>query len=256
MQPKQVKLNHSIEKCIQIIETMANDVEAMRLQDIAERTGLPASTALRMISTLQSLGYINQDPNTLRYSLTLKFAQLGNRVTSQVSIRDIAHPFLVELSKRCSESVCLAQEQDMEVVYIDVFDGPDNMLKITQYIGKRAPMHCTGIGKMILLNYTDEQLEEIIKQKGLPSLTTHTIGSIEELKSELDRVRQCGYALDDEECEIGVRCIATGIHDYTGKVVCGISISGPVSRMTMKRIQEIVPDIKHTAEKISKLLAG
>lgn len=256
MQAKQIKTNQSVEKSFQIIETMAQDKGPMRLQDIAVSTGIPSSTALRMINTLLTLGYITQSPITLRYSLSLKFAHIGNCVTSQISIRDVAHPFLIELSRTCLESVCIAQEQDMEIVYIDVVDGPDNMLKTTQYIGKRAPMHSTGVGKMFLLNYSDDQLRELIEHKGLAELTPHTISSYDELRSELDRIRELGYALDDEECELGARCIATGIRDYTGKIVCGLSVSGPISRMTMKRIQEISPIISDCAKQISKLLAS
>ena len=101
MAAKQLKTNQSIEKSFLIIETMAREKEPMRLSDIALNTGIPSSTALRMINTLLNLGYINQDPTTSRYSLSLRFAYIGNCVTSQISIRDIAHPFLVELSKTC-----------------------------------------------------------------------------------------------------------------------------------------------------------
>ena len=137
MPAKLSKLNQSVEKALQIIEIMMKEPEAMRLQDIALKAEMPPSTALRMINTLLVYGYVNQDPDTLRYSLSLKFAQVGSAVSSRFSLSKIAHPLLVELSQRCQESCCLAVEENMELIYTDVVDGPDNMLRIMQRIGKR-----------------------------------------------------------------------------------------------------------------------
>jgi len=252
---KLVKNNQSVEKALQIIETMAQTREPLRLQDIALKVEMPASTTLRFIYTLIKCGYAHQDPNTLRYSLTLKFMHIGSLISSQTSIRDIAHPYLVELSKKCNESVCPAIEQDMEIVYIDVVDGPDGMLKITQRIGKLAPIHSTGIGKLMLLNYDLKQVNQMIALKGLKTLTPNTITTKEELLNELEKVKVQGYALDDEECELGARCLSAGIRDYTGKFVAGISVSGPTTRMTMEYISAIKNIVLDTANKISELLA-
>lgn len=255
MPTKLSKVNQSVEKVIQIIEVMAREGSPMRLQDIALKTDMPASTALRMVNTLLVYGYINQNPDTLRYSLSLKFAQIGSIVSSQVSISQLAHPLLVELSRRCHESCCLGVEEGMELIYTDVIDGPDNMLKIMQRIGKRAPLHSTGIGKLLLLNYSREQLRELIRVKGLSPLTPNTVCTEETLLERLAQVRAQGYALDDEECELGARCVAAPVYDYTGRVVAGISVSGPASRLSLERIAVIAPVVKDTAKRISKLLA-
>ncbi len=200
MLQKSAKLNQSVEKVLQIIETMAQSREPLRLQDISMKVKMPSSTTLRLINTLMNCGYANQDPNTLRYTLSLKFMEIGSLVSSQLNIRDIAHPYLVELSKKCKESVCLAIEQNMEVVYIDVIDGPDGMLKITQRIGKIAPIHSTGVGKLMLLNYDSSQIEHMIKTKGMAALTPNTITTKQGLLNELKKIRNQGYALDNEEC--------------------------------------------------------
>ena len=255
MPAKLSKLNQSVEKVLQIIEIMMKEPEPMRLQDIAFKAEMPPSTALRMINTLLVYGYVNQDPETLRYSLSLKFAQIGSAVSSHFSLSKIAHPLLVELRQRCQESCCLAVEENMELIYIDVVDGPDNMLRIMQRIGKKAPLHSTGIGKLLLLNYSNKQLNELIATKGLTALTPNTIVSREALVEHLEQIRGQGYALDDEECELGARCVAAPIRNYTGKVVAGISISGPVSRLTKDRIRVIIPVVQEIANKISKLLA-
>lgn len=255
MSEKLAKNNQSVEKVLQIIETMAQHREPLRLQDIALKVDMPASTTLRFINTLMKRGYAHQDPITLRYSLTLKFMYIGSLVSSQVSIRDVAHPYLIELSRKCNESVCLGIEQDMEVVYIDVIDGPDGMLKITQRIGKLAPIYSTGIGKLLLLNYDTKKLDQMIAITGLKALTPNTITSKNELLKELDNIKVQGYALDDEECELGARCISAGIKDYTGKYVAGISVSGPITRMTMENIKIIKNVVIDFADKISEHLA-
>lgn len=255
MNQKSVKNNQSVEKVLQIIEAMAQSKESLRLQDIAQRVDMPASTALRFLNTLMQCGYARQDAENLRYSLTLKFMHIGSLVSSQISIRDVARPYLANLAQKCNESVCLAIEQDMEIVYIDVIDGPDGMLKITQRIGKLAPIHSTGIGKLMLLNYDLKQLDHIIEKKGLKALTPNTITSKDELLQELDKIKQRGYALDDEECELGARCLSAGIKDYTGKYVAGISVSGPTTRMTMEYIEQIKDIVIETADKVSRELS-
>lgn len=255
MPTKLSKVNQSVEKVIQIIEVMAREGAPMRLQDIALKTEMPASTTLRMVNTLLVYGYINQNPDTLRYSLSLKFAQIGSIVSSQFSLSQVAHPLLVELSRRCRESCCLAVEEDMELIYTDVVDGPDNMLKIMQRIGKCAPLHSTGIGKLLLLNYSREKLHELIRVKGLTPLTPNTACTEEALLERLEQIRAQGYALDDEECELGARCVAAPVYNYTGNVVAGISVSGPVSRLSLERIAVIAPVVQETAAKISKLMA-
>ncbi len=255
--PKSAKANQSVEKTFQIIETMATDKHPMRLQDISLQTGMPASTVLRLINTLVIAGYINQSSETLKYSLSLKFLRIGNIASAQISIRDVVRPYLIELSKRCQEASCLAIEEhdSMEVVYIDVVEGPDNMLRTMQRIGKRAPMHSTGVGKNMLLNYSPENISRLILKKGLPALTPYTIVTQEALVAELDKVRVQGFAMDNEECEIGARCIAAPIRDYTGQVIASISISGPTSRMTVERVDVHKNVIIEIAKRISSELA-
>ncbi len=255
MQKKLAKTNQSVEKTLQIIEIMAESREPLRLQDIALKVEMPASTVLRLINTLVSCGYANQDSITLRYSLSLKFMLIGGLVSSQTSIRDLAHPYLLELSKKCKESVCLAIEQDMEVVYLDVIDGPDGILKITQRIGKVAPLHSTAVGKIMMLNFDSKQLNQLISLKGLQSLTTNTITHKDALIRELEKIKIQGYAIDDEECELGARCISAGIKDYTGKYIAGISVSGPTTRMSMEYIDINKYIVMDTAKTISELLA-
>lgn len=251
---KRSKSNQSVEKTFQIIETMAEARRPLRLQDISQKTHLPASTVLRMVNTLVDMGYAFQEQETLRYGLTLQFARIGSLAGSGIGLRDYAHPVMESLSAACGEACCLAIEQNEEVVYIDLVDGPDNMLRIMQHIGKRAPMHCTGIGKLLLLNRTQEMLENYIQKHGLQQFTEHTLTTAAALQQELEQVRHQGWAMDNEECEIGARCVAAGIYDYTGSIVGGISISGPTTRLTLERLPEIAVNVQQAGLQISKRL--
>lgn len=255
MKEKLTKKNQSVEKVFQIIEAMADSKGPMRLQDISKKVKYPASTVLRMLSSIIELGYVYQDKETSKYSLSLKFCKIGESVRSQFSISEIVHPYLVELSERCQESACFAIEQDMMAIYLDAVEGPNNMLKTLQRIGRSAPLHSTGVGKLMLLNYDDNKLSELVKQKGLIKLTDKTFTTLESLKAELEVIRKQGYAFDNEECEIGARCVAAPIRDYTGKVIAGISVSGPISRITWEKVDTIIKVITEISETISQKLA-
>jgi DNA-binding IclR family transcriptional regulator len=145
----------------------------------------------------------------------------------------------------------MAVEEADEVVYVDVVEGPMSILQTLQRIGKRAPLHSTGVGKSLLLNYNSNEIREKIKKRGLPKLTDKTITSIEKFLAEIDKVRRQGYALDNEECETGVRCIAAPVRDYTGKIVCSISLSGPSSRFDAEKADTAVASIKKISAEIS-----
>lgn len=249
------KANQSVEKTLQIIEVLAGEREPLRLAELSKRVEMPASTVLRMINTLVEHGYAYQDTQSLRYGLTLRFAQIGHMISTQLRIRDVVHPYLMELSRATGESTCLAIEEDMEVIYIDVVDGADGMLKIMQRIGKRAPLHSTGVGKLMLTKYSPEKLNQLAQAKGLAVLTPHTLTSVQDLARELNIIAKQGYAVDDEECELGARCVAAPILDFENRIVAAISVSGPVSRITRKRVSELAPMVMGAANTISEMMA-
>ena len=145
-------------------------------------------------------------------------------------------------------------ESDMQMVYIATEDGPGHMLQTLQKIGRIAPMHATGVGKLHLLNYSDTQLHELELKRGLTRLTPHTITTMKDLKLELEQIREQGYALDDEECEEGVRCIAVPVLNYTGSVVAGISLSAPLTRLDIRRTNEIIAYLQDVKIRASREL--
>lgn len=246
--------NQSAEKALLVIEYLAQKGNAQRLQDIARDLQMNPSTLIRFLSTLQSMGYVDQEPETSRYYLTLKICSIANQISSNLEIRDIVRPYLKTISSTLKESVNFAIEQDMSVVYIEVVQGPDQLLKATQRIGSRAPMYCTGIGKLLLLEHSEADIDQMIEQNGMQRFTNYTLLTKEELMDELKLVRQRDYAYDNEECEIGVRCISFPLRDYTGKIIAGLSISGPSFHIQELDNQETLEYLRQISALISKKL--
>jgi len=243
--------NQSSEKLLTMIEVMAARQEPLRLQEIAKLCGTNSTTALRFITALQRKNYVAQDIDTGRYYLTFKFCAIGQSISSYTNIRTIAAPFLRSVAHLFKETCNLAIENDMSIMYIEIANSPNQTLLSTQHIGNIAPMHCTGIGKLLLTDYSMTELDHLITIKKLPEFTERTITAKQELLAELDIIRQAGYAFDNEECEVGVRCISAPIRDFTGKIVAGISVSGPAVRMTDEHIYQHLPFLLDTAEQIS-----
>lgn len=251
---KQTQPNQSGEKMLRIIELFAEKGEPLRVMDVAKELKINASTVLRFILTLENCGYVEQDPQTLRYRLTFKICRIAGKVQASANLSHIAHPFLKELSRIMKESVCLAIVQNMMVTYIDVVEGPDLMVRSMQRIGNVAKMHCTGIGKVFLQDMSPEQIDNLISLHGLTRYTNHTITEKEQLMKELETVRANGYAFDNEECEIGARCVALPVRDYTGNIVAGFSVTGPSGRLTDEWIYAQMDILKKTSEEISARL--
>lgn len=235
-----VRKNQSLRKALRILEEMTLLEVPSRLQEISSRLQMSPSTISRFLNTFIDYGYVKQDPNTSFYYLTLKLADLGTRNRANFPFQQTLAKYVKEISKEFNEAASLCIENDMKMVYIATEDGPRHTLQTLQRIGHVAPMHATGVGKLHLLNYSESQLEELVKIRGLDRLTSQTITNLEDLKKEILSVKQHGYALDDEECEVGVRCIAVPVKDYTGKIVAGISLSAPITRLDIRKTNEII----------------
>ena len=231
---------------------MVEQGDPMMLKEIAGVTGINASTALRMIKTMMLCGYVRKDPRTQRYMLTLKFAKIGHAVESRYSIADIVKPPMLECSRNCGEAVCFATEREMEVLYLFSFDSPTGNLRVTHTVGDVAPLHTAGIGKIMMLNYSDADLDRYIRIKGLQKFTKNTIRTKKKMVAELEKIRLAEYSVDNEESEIGIRSIAVGIRNYEGKYIGGVSVPGPISRITEDRIPAIVAELRKTAALIAE----
>ena len=246
-----VKKNQSLGKALTILEKMVELRSPVKLKDLAAALELPAPTVLRFLSTLQDFEYIRQNPETSDYYLTLKLARLGEELQSGFEIRNAARPSLAALSREFGESVSLAVRQGDTVVYIDGVEGPAHTLRTLKRIGHQAPLHCTGVGKLLLLNDSPDELKDLFSRTGFQSLTEFSLANFPSVLEELASIRSRGYALDNQECEYGVRCVAAPVRDYTGRVSASISMTAPLPRMTDERIDEILPSLLKAAAEIS-----
>ncbi|SFP87900.1 transcriptional regulator, IclR family [Oscillibacter sp. PC13] len=244
--------NQSVTKILQLVEILAESKVPMRLQDIIGSVGMPQATCLRYLNALILEGYAYQDRDSGRYALTWGVCNLGEKVRAHQSLRSISSDLINELSIELGLGICLVIEHEMECVYVDCWYEPASMGVSLMRIGKQSPLHATSSGKILLTEYTDAALDRLIAEKGLAPFTDKTITTKRALVEELETVKRQGYALDNEECEEGMRCVAAPIYDFTGKVAAAISVFGSSERITDACIQEeILPTLQWVAQNIS-----
>jgi len=249
------KTVQSVERALSILEILADYGAPMHLGQISEQARLRPSTAHRLLGTLISCGFVEQDTES-RYRLGLKVFRIGNAATYVTDIRQIAAPYMQELLERCNETVNLAVLDKGEVVYIDQLES-NNIVVVRMFarVGNRGPAYCTGSGKVLLSGLSEEEFQRYLATTELVRFTTDTITDAKFLEREIERVRKDGYALDLGERDEGVRCVAAPIKNYEGRVVAALSVSGPSMRMTATYIiNEMAPLVKETALRISERL--
>ncbi len=244
------KLIQSVERAIDILELFTTSTVQLSVKEISDKLGLSKSTAHGLIKTLEVRGLLEQDPENLKYKLGLKLFMFGNLVSEQMDIRKVAYPFIQTLVNDVKETVHLVVMDGKEAVYVEKVDGP-GALRMYSQVGKRAPIHCTGVGKAIFAFLEDHVIDEILETTELVSFTPFTNTQPEEIKKNLQFIREHGYALDDEEIEVGLLCVAAPIFNHLGKAVASISCAGPKNRISNDRLDEIIEKVKAAGREIS-----
>jgi DNA-binding IclR family transcriptional regulator len=236
--PKPKNLVQTIERTAFIFDILSQYPSGLSLGELARKTNLPKGTAHRLLSSMAYFDFIRQEPTTKNYHLGFKLADLGNLLLSQIDLRRQAHSFLINLSETVKETVHLVVlDQDM-ALYIDKVDlhSKASGLQMVSRLGSRIPLHCSSVGKVLLAHMEKAKAEKMISGIGLAKRTANTIADPNELRQHLETVRANGYAIDDEENEAGIRCVAAPIRTGNGRVEAAMSISGPTTRITMERI--------------------
>ncbi|MFI3172615.1 MAG: IclR family transcriptional regulator [Eubacteriales bacterium] len=250
-------VNQNVAKTLNLLSFLSSNRSPLRLSEIAEGIGMPSATVLRYLNTLMLEGYVFQDKLSERYSLTWKICTLGEQVRMYSSLRTISGDIMTRLYEKLAMGICLVAEKDMECMYLDCIYEPVLTGVSLMRIGKQAPLHATSSGKMMLCQYTDQELEDLIRLKGLSKLTDKTIVDKKSLVEELKRVRKQGFSLDDEECEIGLRCVALPIYGSNNKINAAISVFGLVNILTDEFIEsKIIPELKEAATEITLRIGG
>jgi IclR family transcriptional regulator, KDG regulon repressor len=245
------KIINSIDRTLQILQLFSPQKPEWGISEISKELNLYKSCIHNTLYTLLNRGFLVQNPNNDKYRLSIKFFELGSIVFGDIDLRKIAHPYLEEISREFNETVHMGILSDGEVISVEQ-EKSNQSLQNQVFIGKRAPLHCTGVGKAILAFLSQEEIEKIIQDKGLKGFTENTIVDFNRLQDELAEIRKKGYAIDNMEHELGVRCIAAPIRDYQGKVIASLSVSGPAFRIKDERIPLIKDKVIKCCNKISQ----
>lgn len=248
----------SVRRALSILSAVGaatQDRDDSGIVSISRRCALPVSTTHRLLATLIDAGFATQDPDTGQYRVGLQAFEVGNAFLDHTELRPVARPFLRDLAELTGETVNLAIRDGHDAVYIDQLES-NQMLKMFARPGARAPLACTGVGKVLLSGLTPIAAERILTDEPLPHRTPRSVTEPAAMLRILERIRIDGHALDDEEVEIGVRCVAAPILDHRGDVRAAISVSGPTLRVSDDRIPELVRQVRGTAAAISAALGS
>ena len=238
-----------IERMFALIDVLASREEAVSLKEISEKTGLHPSTTHRILNDLATGRFVDR-PQPGSYRLGMRLLELGNLVKGRLNVRDAALVPMRELHKLIQQPVNLSMRQGDEIVYIERAYSERSGMQVVRAIGGRAPLHLTSVGKLFLAADDPQLVRAYATRTGLAGHTKNSLTDLAALERELSRVRLYGNARDNEELELGVRCMAAGLYDDQGKLVAGLSISAPAGRLE----EEWLPKLQATARDISSTL--
>jgi DNA-binding IclR family transcriptional regulator len=240
-----------IERMFSLMDVLASREEAISLKEISEKTGLHPSTAHRILNDLATGRFVDR-PHPGTYRLGMRLLELGNMVKSRLNVRDAALIPMRELHKLIQQPVNLSLRQGDEIVYIERAYSERSGMQVVRAIGGRAPLHLTSVGKLFLAADDSQRVRAYAMRTGLNGQTKNSLTQVTSLEHELNKVRLNGFALDNEELELGVRCMAAGIYDDQEKLVAGLSISAPAGRLD----ETWLPKLQATARAISLTLGN
>ncbi len=246
--------NQSLVRALTLLEGLAQTPTGMNLTDLSQQLGMPAATVHRLLGTFEAMGFAEQDEAGLWY-VGLKTFTVGNAFLHRRDLVGSARPHMQALVDHSGETVNLGIVDGGEAVFISQVESPE-MMRMIARLGSRSPIHASGVGKAILAHLSERRVAQILERRGLARFTERTIDSPAALREELEQIRRLGYALDDEEHAIGLRCVAAPIFDENGQPLAAISLSGPKARLVDGRLGELGSAVVQTAEDITAALGG
>ncbi|PYX33560.1 MAG: hypothetical protein DMG80_05740 [Acidobacteria bacterium] len=239
----------ALQRGLRLLELFTQFERGLTTMQVARLSGLPVSTTHRFLVNLESSGFLNCSASGV-YHLGLACFAVGQAALGQLDVRRLSLPYLVELNQQTRETIHLTVRHGLTAVYVEKIDSPEQ-LRIHSRIGAAVPLHCTAVGKVMLAYMPDQEREYVLRQLDLKRMTANTVGSLQELQSELQRVRKNGYACDLEEHELHIRCIAAPIRNHTGAVQSSLSITAPLFRMPVTRLRQLAPLIQDAGSRVS-----
>jgi len=244
----------AVDKALDLLEQFNGDRDELGVTELSNRLNLHKNNVFRLLATLETKGYIEQNKATENYRLGVKSLELGQAFIKQLGFVRPLKPFLEEIVEKCNETAYLGIIRQNSAMYLDAEEA-NQIVKVANRIGSRLPIHCTAIGKAQVAYTSEEELEKLGILDNMERFTPNTIVDKAKFMKNLKEVAKRGYALDNEEYDLGVSCVGVPLRDYTGRVVGGISVSGPSYRMTDKLLKEkIIPVVTEVGKKASKRL--
>lgn len=243
----------SLEKGMKVIEILA-EKEELTVSQVASHLGLNRSASHRFLATLRELGYAEKNAAS-RYHLTFKLLELGMKVADRFEIRQIARPYMQELAVKYNETVNVGYWDGKGIVHLDKVSSQE-ILRMDTGIGTRAPAHCTALGKTILAHLPQDELNRFLESNPLEPITPRTITSVERLLEELEQIRTQGFAVDNQELSLGLRCVAAPVFDYSGYPLYALSVAGHDTRITDDVVACIQEDLIRVCAELSSRLGS
>ncbi len=251
--PKQYFLLSTLQRGLEILDMLAEQTE-LSVSETAARLNINRSSAHRFLSTLRESGYVVQNSQG-RYQASFRLFELGQKVVGRLEIIEVGHPFLVELADLSRETINLGYWENNEILHIDKINSTE-ILRMDQPIGDRGPAYATALGKAILAALPEPELQKYMAGVCFEPKTPKTISCRADLLKELEVIRLKGYAVDDEELCLGLRCVSSPVFNHNDFPGYAVSISGPTIRMTLKQIGQLGEDIRRVANNFSKALGA
>lgn len=241
----------AVERSLDLFEYLSRH-GSCSLTDLVAELGFSKSTAYGLLVTLENRGYLRRTAAG-RYQLGLGFIHLGRAVLDRMNVREVSEPFMARLAAETKETIHLGVLSGPTVVQVGKVDSP-LAVKLTSYIGQTRPLHSSGLGKALLAFLPDEEREALIRQMSFERKTPRTITQPDVLRKALEEARAQGYAVDDEENTMGVRCVAAPIRDHSRQVVAALSASGPADRLSLSRVPEVARMVIACCQEISRTI--
>lgn len=241
----------SLDRAFDIMEALCAARDGLPIHMLSEQTGLHKSTVHRLLSSMAARGYVCKDEYSGRYRMTTKLYALSGQVVDHLDLVQIARHPMEDLCRTVHETIHLVIPEGTDIVYVHKVEADQGAIRMFSRIGMRRPMYCTGVGKAMMACMTDEQVNHIWETSDIQSYTPHTITTRERLQDVLNEIREHDCAFDNEENELGVRCIAAAIRDYTGNVCGALSISAPLNRMSDSYLMQLKRPLLEARDRIS-----
>jgi DNA-binding IclR family transcriptional regulator len=241
----------SVKRALAVLQVLADEQSGLGIVEISERTSIPVSSVHRLLSTLADQGFVAQFLTSGRYHIGFRAFEVGSAFMRQVQLSEIARPHLHELVSLTKETANLAICDGDFAIYVDQVQS-GRTLQVVPRPGARVPLHCSAVGKVFLAGMPDPSFERTVESLELPQWTLHTITEHAELRSAIDMVRSQGYALDDEEMQTGVRCVASPIFNHLGETSAALSITGPTVHVN----DETVPALTRQLQRIAGVISA